>query len=107
MACLGKGFKTGPYLEKTRGYCQWQSSRAKTLTFRSTPTITEDICFKLKRSRKSSKGEYLQHWQAICKVFFYKVIPLFIRPSKKGRIMGSPMAGGVHFFVRSISPKLF
>ena len=36
---------------------------------------------------------------------------LFIRPSKTGRIMGSPVtggrAGGVQFFVRSISPKLF
>ena len=31
---------------------------------------------------------------------------LFIRPSKTGRIMGSPVAGGVQFFVRSISPKL-
>ena len=77
MACLGKGFKTGPYLEKTRRYCQWQGSCAKTLTFHSTPTVTEGICFKLKRSCKSSKGEYLQHWQVICKVFFYKVIPLF------------------------------
>ena len=35
------------------------------------------------------------------------LVLLFIRPSKTGRIMGSPMAGGVHFFVWSISPKLF
>ena len=41
----------------------------------------------------------------------YQHFLLFIRPSKTGRIMGSPMAGGwvggVHFFVRSISQKLF
>ena len=40
----------------------------------------------------------------------YEQFLLFIRPSKTGRIMGSPVAGGwvggVQFFVRSISPKL-
>ena len=44
----------------------------------------------------------------------YQHFLLFIRPSKRGRIMGSPVAGGrasgraggFQFFVRNISPKL-
>ena len=44
-------------------------------------------------------------------IALYEQFLLFIRSSKTGRIMGSPMTGGwvggVQFFVRSISPKLF
>ena len=95
------GLKTLLVLRKMQSMLEWLQTKAVLLlvNFTTQSRISTTQRKKL-RTNIVGKGENASNQQFL----------FFIRPSKTGRIKGSPVAGGrvggVQFFVRSISPKL-
>ena len=98
--------------ENCRKLSKWvENTGGKGEIARSEQFLLFPQCFQKACFPGASKGVL---WEWVNSKMWNQNFLLFIRPSKTGRIMGSPVAGwragvragGVQFFVWSISPKL-